>query len=178
MSAALSKPVGARPRSSARGAKRPTPREPAHAVAVSLDGVSRSPLAAARLADLARRVLKAEQVPRAMISITLVSTREMARLNRQHLGHRGATDVITFALGDDGSGVLVADIYICPDVARVQAREWKVGVREELARLVVHGVLHSCGWEHPDNEDREASPMWQRQERLMARWRASLAGAA
>ncbi len=148
-------------------------RELAHAVAVSRDGVTRSPIAPARLADLARRVLKAEQVPRAMISIALVSSREMARLNREHLGHRGATDVITFALGDDGSGVLVADIYICPDVARTQAKEWKVGVRDELARLVVHGVLHACGWEHPINDDREASPMWQRQERLMARWRAS-----
>jgi probable rRNA maturation factor len=108
-----------------------------------------------------------------MLSITMVSSRDMARLNREHLGHRGATDVITFALGDDGSGVLVADIYICPDVARKQAAEWNVGVRDEIARLVVHGVLHSCGWDHPVDETREGSPMWQRQERLLSRWRTS-----
>jgi probable rRNA maturation factor len=147
-------------------------KEPAHAVHVSLDGV-RSPIAAARLEELARRVLKAEQVPRAMISITLVSARSMARLNREHLGHRGATDVITFAFGDDGSGVLVADIYICPDVAREQATRFRVGVRDEVARLVVHGVLHACGWDHPVDEAREGSPMWQRQERLLTRWRST-----
>ncbi len=151
--------------------------EPPHAVAVSLDGV-RTPVAASRLADLARAVLAAEEVPRAMLSITLVSSRTMARLNRTHLGHRGATDVITFALGDDGSGVLVADIYICPDVARAQAREWGVGVREELARLVVHGTLHACGWDHPVDAGREGSPMWQRQERLLARWRSTRAARA
>jgi probable rRNA maturation factor len=143
-----------------------------HVASVSCHGV-RSPVAAARLADLARFVLRAERVPRAMLSITLVTPRHMARLNREHLGHRGATDVITFALGDDGSGVLVADIYICPAVAREQARAWQVGVREELARLVAHGTLHACGWDHPVDAAREASPMWARQERLLARWRGA-----
>ncbi len=166
----------ARARRSADGASRATggtgPRalSAQHAVAVSLDNV-RTPVSASRLADLARRVLRAEDVPSAMLSITLVSSRAMAALNRTHLGHRGATDVITFALGDDGSGVLVADIYICPDVARRQAREWGVGVRDELARLVVHGALHACGWDHPTDASREGSPMWLRQEQLLARWR-------
>lgn len=146
------------------------PAGPAHAVSVSLDGAT-SPVAAAKLEQLAARVLKAEQVPRAMLSITLITPRAMARLNREHLGHRGATDVITFALGDDGSGVLVADIYICPEVARAQAAHFRVGVREEIARLTVHGVLHACGWDHPVDGQREGSPMWQRQERLLARWR-------
>lgn len=141
-------------------------------VTVSCDGV-RTPVATARLADLSRRVLQAEGVPHAALSITLVSARAMTRLNVQHLGHRGPTDVITFALGDDGMGVLVADIYICPDVARTQAREWGVGMREELARLVVHGTLHACGWDHPVDGAREQSEMWKRQERLLLRWQAS-----
>ncbi len=154
------------------GVQSPRGAEPRHAVVVSLDGVQ-SPIATTRLEDLGRRVLAAEKVPRAMLSITLVSTRTMARLNREHLGHRGATDVITFAFGDDGSGVLVADIYICPEVAREQAARFRVGVREEVARLVVHGALHACGWDHPVDADREGSPMWQRQERLLSRWRSS-----
>jgi probable rRNA maturation factor len=167
--------------SSKRTAVRRTANAPvaidAHAVHVSLDAV-RTPVAARRLEALARFVLRAESVPRAMLSITLLSSREMARLNREHLGHRGATDVITFALGDDGSGVLVADIYICPDVARVQAKEWGVGVRDELMRLVVHGALHASGWDHPVDSGREGSPMWQRQERLLARWRRTRAAQA
>jgi len=94
----------------------------------------------------------------------------MSTLNRRHLGHRGATDVITFALGADPGEVVIGDIYICPDVARTQAREHGVGIREELARLVVHGTLHACGWEHPDDETRGTSPMWRRQEQLLRRF--------
>jgi probable rRNA maturation factor len=153
---------------------RPSARRAAdrHAVTVACDGV-RTPVATTRLEALSRRVLMAEGVPRAMLSITLVSARAMARLNREHLAHRGPTDVITFALGDDGSGTLMADIYICPEVARTQARELGVGVREELARLVVHGTLHACGWDHPVDGAREASPMWKRQELLLSRWLSS-----
>ncbi len=138
------------------------------AVSVQADGV-RSPVATARLQEVSRAVLQALKVRRAMLSITLLDSRPMARLNREHLGHRGATDVITFALGADPSGVVVADIYICVPVAREQARAHGVGVREEMVRLVVHGTLHACGWEHPEGDDRMTSPMWKLQERLVAR---------
>lgn len=114
-------------------------------------------------------MLQALKVRRAMLSITLLDSRPMARLNREHLGHRGPTDVITFAFGADPSGVVVADIYICVPVARAQARAHGVGVREEMVRLVVHGTLHACGWEHPEGDDRMTSPMWRLQERLVSR---------
>ena len=145
------------------------------AVSVQSDG-TRSPVAAARLAELSRRVLAAQRVPRALLSVTMVTARAMARLNREHLGHRGATDVITFSLTapDAATEAVVADIYICPDVARLQARAHGAGVREELARLVIHGTLHACGWEHPEDEGRMTSPMWRRQEQLLKRfWTAS-----
>ncbi len=144
-------------------------RENPRAVSVQADGV-RVPVAADRLVELARNVLRALKVPRAMFSVTFVSSRASATLNRRHLGHRGPTDVITFALGADPAGTVIADIYISPDVARLQATEFGVGVREEIARLVVHGVLHACGWEHPEGEERITSPMWRRQEQLLHRF--------
>lgn len=144
-------------------------REDPRAVSVQADGI-RVPVAADRLVELSRQVLRALKVPRAMISVTFVSSRTSAALNRRHLGHRGATDVITFALGADPAGTVIADIYISPDVARLQAKEFGVGVREEIARLVVHGMLHACGWEHPEGEDRMTSPMWRRQEQLLQRF--------
>ena len=144
-------------------------RPPSRAVSVQADGV-RSPVATDRLAALARSVLQSLKVRHALISITLVDARAIAALNRRHLGHRGPTDVITFAFGADPSGVIVADVYICLPVAREQARAHGVGVREELARLVVHGTLHACGFEHPEDDDRTTSPMWKRQERLLERY--------
>ena len=117
-------------------------------VTVVADGV-RTPVATARLSELALQVLRACRAQNAFLSITLVSVRRITELNRVHLRHRGPTDVITFTLAPDVAGRIVADVYVCPNVARVQARAHRVGVREELARLVVHGTLHACGWEHP-----------------------------
>jgi probable rRNA maturation factor len=139
------------------------------AVDVAADGV-RSPLSRARIAELARGVLRAERVRNALLSIALVSTRRIAALNRAHLRRSGSTDVIAFGFAPVGrDGPIVGDIYIAPDVARVAARENGVSVREELARLVVHGTLHVLGYDHPEDRSRTASPMWRRQERLVAR---------
>lgn len=137
-------------------------------VAVTAEGV-RAPVSAVRLADAARLVLRAEKVKQSLMSITLLNTRAMATLNREHLGHRGPTDVISFGfLAAEGTGV-VGDIYICPAVARENAKAHGASVRGELLRLVVHGVLHVLGYDHPTDERREHSAMWKRQERLLAR---------
>lgn len=135
------------------------------------------PVAATRLEALATAVLKAEKTEDAVVSVTFVSPRAMAVLNRRHLGHVGPTDVITFALGVDPAGTMRADIYICTDVARLQAAEHGVGVREEVQRLVVHGLLHACGYDHPVDESRTTSRMWRRQETLLKRFLNSNTGA-
>ncbi|MFL5575379.1 MAG: rRNA maturation RNase YbeY [Gemmatimonadaceae bacterium] len=139
------------------------------AVDVSADGV-RPPISATRAADLARRVLAAEGVRDAMLSIAFVSAPAIARLNRAHLGHRGATDVISFGFAAAGREGVVGDVYISPEVARDNARRHGVGVREEVARLVVHGTLHVLGYDHPEGEEREGSEMWRRQEQLVRRY--------
>jgi probable rRNA maturation factor len=131
------------------------------------------PLGGRTVRALARYVLRAEKMPGAMLSIAFISPRAMAALNRRHLGRRGHTDVLAFALGRPAAGTpLVGDIYIAPDVVRAQARRLGVGAREELARVVVHGVLHAVGHEHPESAARVRSPMWRRQERLLASARA------
>jgi probable rRNA maturation factor len=139
---------------------------------VEASGV-RTPVAIARLSAIADFALRAERIPSYELSVTLVTSRKMATINKRHLGHTGPTDVITFALAPDPTGVLHADIYICPDVARAQAREHGVGVREELLRLVVHGVLHATGRDHPVDDTRTQSAMWKRQELLLARYLAT-----
>ncbi len=136
-------------------------------VGVTCDG-TRSPVAVLRLADAVRHVLRAERTTAAMISVTLVSASAIARLNRRHLAHRGATDVISFGFSPAPGAGVVGDIYICPDVARANAAAAGCGVREELLRLAVHGTLHVLGWDHPEDAARERSPMWRRQERLLA----------
>ncbi|MEO8578721.1 MAG: rRNA maturation RNase YbeY [Gemmatimonadales bacterium] len=128
-------------------------------------GVSR-----ARVRETAVAALRAERVNDAMLSITFVGRATMSQLNHRYLGHHGPTDVISFGLGRAGkSSAVVGDIYICAEVARENAKRQGVAAGEELLRLVVHGTLHVLGHEHPTGPSRTASPMWRRQERILAR---------
>lgn len=139
------------------------------AIGVSLDGV-RIPVSRARVADAVRAVLRSEKVRDAMISVAFVRTREIQRLNRQHLRRNRPTDVIAFGFRAAGRGSpIVGDIYVAPDVARESARANRIAVREEVLRLVVHGTLHVLGHDHPESAARTRSPMWRKQERLVAR---------
>ena len=119
-------------------------------------------------------VLRAERVPRALVSVAFVTNRQIAALNREHLGVGGATDVISFGFSRTAqTDPVVGDIYIAPDVARGNAKASGVSARQEMVRLLVHGTLHVLGYDHPDARDRERSKMWKRQEQLVRR---SMAG--
>jgi probable rRNA maturation factor len=115
-------------------------------------------------------VLRAERVRRALVSVAFVSNRTIAALNVRHVGRRGPTDVISFGFDrPTAKDPVIGDIYIAPGVARANARERGVSMREEIVRLLVHGTLHVLGHDHPEADGRERSPMWKRQERLVSR---------
>jgi rRNA maturation RNase YbeY len=136
-------------------------------VHVATEGV-RIPIARERVASVAEGVLRAERVRDATVSVAFVTDRRIAELNRRHLGHPGPTDVISFAFEPVSRKVeVVGDVYISPGVARRNARAHGRGVREELLRLVVHGMLHVVGHDHPEDDSRYRSPMWKRQEQLL-----------
>ena len=139
------------------------------AVGVSADGV-RIAISHARVAGVARSVLRSEGVRDAMLSVSFVSNRAIRALNRAHLRRDRITDVIAFSFRRTGRGApIVGDVYIAPEVARASARANGVTIREELVRLIVHGTLHVLGHDHPDSDARTRSAMWRKQERLVAR---------
>ncbi len=130
------------------------------------------PLARARVKALVGDALRLERVTDALVSIAFVGTTAIARMNEQYLGHAGPTDVISFGMGRELPSLpVVGDIYICVEVARRNAVRLGHPLRDELARLVVHGALHVAGLDHPDDESRTNSQMWRRQERILARRR-------
>jgi rRNA maturation RNase YbeY len=137
------------------------------AVDVALDGV-RLPLSRDRVRLLAQHALRREGVRNAIVSFAFIPSRAIASLNRRVLRHTGPTDVITLAFRPAGKRApLVADVYIAPEVVRRNAAAAGVSAREELARVVVHAVLHASGGTHPEGDGRERSAMWRRQERTL-----------
>jgi probable rRNA maturation factor len=138
------------------------------AVGVAIEG-TRIPISRARVAAVARTVLKSEKVRHAMLSIAFVSNPRIRTLNKRHLRRDRVTDVISFGFRRVGkSQPLVGDVYIAPAVARASAKAAGVSAREEIERVIVHGVLHVLGYDHPET-GRTESAMWRRQERLVAR---------
>ena len=83
------------------------------------------------------------------LAIHLVGAREMAKVNWDFLQHEGSTDVITFdhSESQDGAADLHGELFICIDDAVKQAREFRTTWQSELARYVVHGVLHLRGYD-------------------------------
>ena len=131
--------------------------------------VRRPGISEARVRRLVEATLRGERIRDAMISVTFVGRTAMARMNEKYLRHRGTTDVISFGMRREALGVpAIGDIYICPDVARQNAKENGASATEELSRLVVHGALHVAGHDHPDGDSRTTSKMWRRQERILA----------
>jgi probable rRNA maturation factor len=121
---------------------------------------------AATLRAWAAAVLRAEGVDRASVSIALVDDAAIAALNERHLGHEGATDVISFPLSGPGE-VLVGEIVVSAQWAEATAAALGVSPLAELALYVVHGLLHLCGFD--DREPSEARRMHARQVEHLAR---------
>jgi len=94
---------------------------------------------------LVRKIAQAERVGVRELSIVFVDDRKIRNLNKTYLAHNGVTDVISFPL-QEGSD-LEGEVYVNLDQAARQAREYGVGAREEIHRLVTHGILHLIGYD-------------------------------
>jgi probable rRNA maturation factor len=125
---------------------------------------------------LAERVLAAEGIRGGTeLSLIFVGEAEIAELNESFLGKQGPTDVLSFPIdaadlelnvatggtrGPDRAPadpselpLLLGDIVICPAVARRQAPDHAGTLDDELALLIVHGILHVLGHDHATQEE-------------------------
>lgn len=129
------------------------------------------------------------------VSLLFVDEDAIAALNARFLGHEGPTDVLSFPIEDEplpggrspdsgGSGpgtdqsdeplTLLGDVVICPTVAERNAAAHGVSVDDELALLVVHGVLHLLGMDH--ETDHEAEEMERLEREILGRHHRSAGG--
>jgi probable rRNA maturation factor len=150
------------------------------------------PVTVDRWSALARSVLQAEGImSETEVSLLFVDEATIASLNERFLDEAGPTDVLSFPIEDDadrsgrspdegGTGpgsieadtgrrlLLLGDVVICPAVAARNAEEHGVSLDDEIALLVVHGILHLLGMDH--QVDEEAERMERREQQLLSRF--------
>jgi probable rRNA maturation factor len=123
------------------------------------------------------------------VSLLFVDEDAIAALNEQFLGKSGPTDVLSFPIEDEpgpsgrspdfggtgpgtsseqGALLLLGDVVICPVVAARNAEEHEVPFEDEVALLVVHGLLHLLGMDHEN--DAEAERMEALEQQLLKRF--------
>jgi rRNA maturation RNase YbeY len=92
---------------------------------------------------------------RGEIAVIFCSDDYLLAMNRKHLNHNYYTDIITFDY-DEGT-VVSGDLFISVDRVRDNAQQYVVDFRNELYRVIIHGVLHLCGY--PDKSPEEEKIM-------------------
>ena len=114
------------------------------------------------------------------VSISFVDDTAMAELNERFRGMEGPTDVLSFECDNIDDDITAADgpscpvyelgdIIIAPDVARaVRAPSLATPSSQEVSLLIVHGLLHLCGYDHIVDE--EAEVMEARERELLTAW--------
>lgn len=86
------------------------------------------------------------------LTIVFVSDRRMRELNLKWRGKRATTDVLSFPAGTDEfenpAGANLGDVVISVEQAARQAKDNDLSFDEEIAQLILHGVIHLCGYDH------------------------------
>ena len=121
----------------------------------------------ARLERSARAILADVGEASAELSILFVGDQRMRALNRRYRGKDRTTDVLAFAMREapHASAGLLGDVVIAVPTAVRQAKQGQRSLDEELTVLLVHGILHLCGYDHERSEE-EARRMHRRERKI------------
>ena len=85
------------------------------------------------------------------VSVIFCSDDYLLKINRQYLQHDYYTDIITFDYTEGET--LGGDLFISVDTVRANADEYRQSFEQELRRVMVHGVLHLCGYDDATDEE-------------------------
>ena len=156
------------------------PAVPEHVILVSVVEPFASSVTEAWLEGVARRVLEAEGTPPCELSVTVTDDETVRSLNREYAGEDAVTDVLSFsqregeefAAPPNAAPPLGEVIIAYPQAARQAARPEPVegrtdaNVEAEVARLLIHGILHLLGYDHAEPEEQRR--MRAREEELVS----------
>jgi probable rRNA maturation factor len=97
-------------------------------------------------------IFKREKKKPGELSFVFCSDSYLLEINKQYLKHNFYTDIITFDLSIEPT-LIVGEIYISIDRVKDNAQNFNASFKEELHRVIFHGVLHLCGYKDKTEEE-------------------------
>jgi len=128
------------------------------------------PIESERWRAFAAKAVKAAPAHFAAVTVVFVSDRAMREMNRTWRGKQGTTDVLSFPSGqsafEEEAEATLGDVVISVEQASRQAAEYGLSLDQEIAQLILHGVLHLCGYDH-ETDDGEMNRLERRLRRRL-----------
>src|SRR5574343_1318107 len=116
---------------------------------IEIKNISKVNLDKKTFTQVAKKVLTGENKGTEIISLAFVSKEEIKKLNSKFRKKNKPTDVLSFNINEKN---YLGEIVICPEIVKLNAKKYKVSVKEELIKMFVHGILHLCGYDHEISE--------------------------
>jgi probable rRNA maturation factor len=120
----------------------------------------------AEIKEFLEKVITDERKSPGDLVFILTNNENIIDINRKFLEHDYYTDVIAFDYSTEN--VINGEIYISIDTVKINAKLYKIKLSEELLRVMIHGLLHLCGYR--DNSKRERDLMFKRQEKQLKKF--------
>lgn len=118
------------------------------------------------LKRVARTVLKGENIKEAELSVALVNSERIKKLNKKYRGKDKTTNVLSFGQAKDFPAFPkneLGEVVICLQEAKKNAKKYNIEFKKELARVLIHGILHLLEYEHEKGE-KKAKKMEKKQK--------------
>jgi len=116
---------------------------------------------------VAKKILKGENKEMENVSIAFVTPDEIQKLNKKYRKKDKPTDVLSFERVSNFKDEC-SEVIICPLIVREKAKDSKLSLKKELAKIMIHGILHTLGYDHEKSE-KEAVEMEELEKRYFSK---------
>jgi len=136
---------------------------------IEINNLTKAKIEAGFLEKIAEKVLSLDKLGTKIskkfseLGVVLAGDAKMKNLNKQYRKRNYTTDVLAFDYGFQFGGQ--GEIIICLDQAKRQAKELKHSLKEELAILLIHGILHLAGYD--DEMKKQRDEMIKKQNQIL-----------
>ena len=135
---------------------------------IEINNLTTSSIDKSFIKKVAEEVIKGEDKEGADLSIAIVESEEIKKVNNSYRGKNEVTNVLSFSESDVSSDYPeirnnhLGEVLVCLERVKKDAREQEIDQEKELAKVLIHGILHLLGYDHERSEE-EAKKMEDKQ---------------